>query len=443
MRNIRRVAAASVSVLALGLLTACSSGGGTDAGAGSTESGDDSGAVETVEDVHMVFWHNSTTGDGKEYWENTVKAFEDANPGVTIDIEAIQNEDMDGKLQNALQAGDAPDIFMARGGGKLQDIVDAGQVMDLKDKITSETDAAVGGALSAFAVGDGIYGMPVSILPGGLFYSQDLFDEAGITDTPTTIAELEEVDAQLRAAGIEPIALGAKDAWPAAHWYYFFALRECPREVIEADGAERQLNNECWDRAADQLEDFVKTDPFNSGYLTTSAQQGAGSSAGMIANHQAAMELMGAWNPGVIADLTPDGEPLADLRWFAFPEIEGGEGSPGAMMGGVDGFSCYVDAPDACADFLNFMVEKKYQEEYAEAFTTLPASKEAQDVVTDPALKDILEAYNKAPYTVIWMDTMLGQNVGNAMNAAVVEMLAGNLPAADLVQRVNDAAAKG
>lgn len=155
------------------------------------------------------------------------------------------------------------------------------------------------------------------------------------------------------------------------------------------------------------------------------------------------MELMGAWNPGVIADLTPDGEPLADLRWFAFPEIDGGEGSPGAMMGGVDGFSCYVDAPDACADFLNFMVEKKYQEEYAEAFTTLPASKEAQDVVTDPALRDILEAYNKAPYTVIWMDTMLGQNVGNAMNAAVVELLAGNLPAADLVQRVNDAAAKG
>ncbi len=38
---------------------------------------------------------------------------------------------MDGKLQTALNAGDAPDIFMSRGGGKLADVVKAGQVMDL------------------------------------------------------------------------------------------------------------------------------------------------------------------------------------------------------------------------------------------------------------------------------------------------------------------------
>ena len=68
----------------------------------------------------------------------------DANPNVTIEIQAIQNEDMDGKLQTALNAGDAPDIFMARGGGKLADIVAAGQVMDLTDKITDATKAAVG-----------------------------------------------------------------------------------------------------------------------------------------------------------------------------------------------------------------------------------------------------------------------------------------------------------
>ncbi len=437
MKTIGKAAALSaVSLLALGTLAACGSSDSAD----NTTSGEGSA---TTGDVQMVFWHNSTTGEGKAYWENTVKAFEDSHPGVTIEVQAIQNEDMDGKLQNALQAGDAPDIFMARGGGKLQDIVDAGMVMDIRDKVTPETEDAVGGTLSAFAFGDGYYGMPVSILPGGIFYSSDLLDEAGIKDTPKTIAELEQTNETLRAAGIEPIALGAKDAWPAAHWYYFFALRECPREVIEEDGAARELTNECWDRAGQQLEDFVATNPFNSGYLTTSAQQGAGSSAGMLANHQAAMELMGAWNPGVIGDLTPDGKPLADLRWFPFPEIDGGEGAPGAMMGGVDGFSCHVDAPDACPEFLNFMVEKQYQEEYADAFTTLPASKEAQGVVTDPALQDILAAYNEAPYTIIWMDTLLGQNVGNAMNAAVVDVLAGNLPATDLVKRVNDTAAKG
>lgn len=49
--------------------------------------------------VTMTFWHNSTTGDGLKYWQDTVAAFEKANPNVTINIQAIQNEEMDGKLQ--------------------------------------------------------------------------------------------------------------------------------------------------------------------------------------------------------------------------------------------------------------------------------------------------------------------------------------------------------
>src|SRR5450759_3983661 len=52
--------------------------------------------------VTMTFWHNSTTGDGLKYWQDTVAAFEKANPNVTINIQAIQNEDMDGKLQTAV-----------------------------------------------------------------------------------------------------------------------------------------------------------------------------------------------------------------------------------------------------------------------------------------------------------------------------------------------------
>lgn len=40
----------------------------------------------------------------------------------------------------------------------------------------------------------------------------------------------------------------------------------------------------------------------------------------------AAMELMGGWEPGVIKDLTPDKKDMADLGYFAFPTMDGGEG---------------------------------------------------------------------------------------------------------------------
>lgn len=424
----RKLLAATAAVVIGGLALGACSGGG--------DSGSDDGSVS------MTFWHNSTTGDGKAYWEETVEAFEVDNPGVTIEIQAIQNEDMDGKLQTALNSGDAPDIFMARGGGKLADVVEAGQAKDLTDLIDPEVEAAVGGSLSAMSVDGKVYGMPVSILPGGMFYSADLFEQAGITATPTTIDELEAATEQLKAAGIAPIALGAKDAWPAAHWYYFFALRYCSQDTMNEAAETRTFDAPCWTEAGEALADFAATEPFNPGFLTTSAQQGAGSSAGMIANHQAAMELMGAWNPGQIASLTPDEKPLPDLQWFPFPAVDGGEGEPGAMMGGVDGYSCSADAPDACADFLNFVMSKESQEAYADAFQTLPASIEAQGVVGDPALVSILEAYNEAPYVSVWLDTLYGQNIGNALNTAVVNLLAGQGDAAGIVQAVNDAAAK-
>ncbi|WP_372967547.1 ABC transporter substrate-binding protein [Microbacterium sp.] len=430
--NSRRLPLASaVTVLAVGALalsgcTADSSGGSGDGG-----------------DTSMTLWHNSTTGPGVEFWEKTVADFEADNPGVTIEVQSIQNEDLDGKLQTALNSGDAPDIFLQRGGGKMAAMVKAGQLKDLTEAIDGPAaDEIPDAAYSASSLDDKVYAMPVAVLPGGLFYSQDLFDQAGITENPTTLDELEEATEALKAAGIDPIALGAKDAWPAAHWYYWFALRECSSDTLATAADEMDFSDECWIRAGEDLESFAATEPFNAGFLTTTAQQGAGSSAGLIANHKAGMELMGAWNPGVIGSLTPDQKPLPDLSWFPFPEVEGGDGEPGSMMGGVDGYSCSVDAPDACVDFLNYLGTSDVQTEYYKAFNAPPVNTVAQEAVTEPYLQDILEAYNAAPYATQWLDTVYGQNVGNALNVAVVTMLSGQGTPEDIVKAVQDAAAK-
>lgn len=421
---------ATAAVAALGMvgLAGCSGGAGGDGG------GDDT----------LVMWHNSTTGPGKQYWEDAAAAFHEENPDVTIEVTSIQNEDMDGKLQTAANSGDMPDIFMARGGGKLADIVSASKVKELTDLIDPDVREAFGdAAFSAFTVDGKIYGMPSAVLPGGIFYSKDLFAQAGIAEEPKTLDDLEAAVEKLKAAGIQPIALGAKDAWPAAHWYYFFALRACSQDVIADLATDPDFTDGCWLTAAENLADFVAIEPFNDGFLTTSAQEGANSSAGLLANHKAAMELMGAWDVGVIASLTPDEKPLPDLGWFPFPEVSGGDGEPGAMMGGADGYSCSSDSPAACEEFLNFVSSKQWQERYAEAFQTIPASQEATGAVTDPSLMPLMEAYGEAPYVALWLDTALGQNVGNALNTGVVEMLAGQGDPEQLVAKITDAAARG
>ncbi|MGP6204558.1 extracellular solute-binding protein [Microbacterium sp.] len=420
-------ASAALAVGALALSGCSGSGGESDDGT-----------------VTMSLWQNSTTGPGQQFWIDAIAAFEEANPGVTIEMQSVQNEDMDGKLQTALNAGDPPDIFLQRGGGKMTAMVNAGQLMDLTGLISDEIRSEIPeGSFAAETYQDKVWAMPLSVLPGGFFYSQDAFDNAGITGTPETIGDLESAVEALKATGIAPIALGAKDAWPAAHWYYFFALRECSPAVIEATGDSKDFSDECWLRAAEDLADFNSINPFNEGFLTTPAQQGAGSSAGLIANRQAAMELMGAWDPGVIASLTPDEQPLPDLAWFPFPEISGGDGEPGSMMGGVDGYSCSAQAPAECADFLNFVASADQQIAYYEAFQSPPVNTVAQEAVTEPYLQQILEAYNNAPFVSQWLDTVLGQNVGSALNVAVVDLLAGGTTPEDFVATINTAGAQG
>jgi len=406
-------------------------------------SGGDDGGSKSGGNVTMTLWENATTGPGKAFWDKAAADYHTAHPNVTIKIQTVQNEDLDGKLQTALNSGSAPDIFLQRGGGKMAAMVEAGQLKDLTSLVTPETKAAIGDAALGTGSLDGkVYAIPQSVLPGGLWYSKDLFKAAGVDTPPTTLDELNAAVTKLKAKGT-PIALGGKDAWPAAHWYYWFALRACSKATLDAAAKSKTFDDPCWTKAGNDLKAFAGTQPFNNGFLTTSAQQGAGSSAGLLANHKASMELMGSWDPGVIASLTKDQKPLPDLGFFPFPAVPGGQGDPAAIMGGADGLSCYVKAPNECADFLNYLDTKDVQIAYYKAFNSLPISKDAQSAVTEPYLKAVLDAYNKAPYVSQWLDTVYGQNVGNALNVAVVNMLAGKGDVDGIIKAVNDAAKKG
>jgi raffinose/stachyose/melibiose transport system substrate-binding protein len=441
----KKTRVAAVAALGLGIVlsaSACSSSGsstgGTSSSGGASAS---SGSNSNSSPVSLTFWNNATPGPGLTYYQNAIKQFEAAHPGVTIKMQNIQNEDYDGKLQTALNSNTAPDILFQRGGGKMQAMVNAGQLQTLNLSAADKTNIGAGAPVDS--INGTVYGVPLDANPEGIYYSQDLFTKAGITTTPTTIPELEADIAKLKAAGITPVAVGAKDAWPAAHWYYNFALRECSQDTMNQAGQSLKFTDPCWTKAGNDLQAFLKVNPFQTGFLTTAAQVGAGSSAGLLANHKAAMELMGAWEPGTVQSLTPNQKPLPDLRWFPFPSVPGGAGNPSAMMGGFNGYSLSKNAPAQAWQFLEFLLTTPQQEAYAKAFVTIPINPAAQGVVTDPSAVEVKTALNKAGYTMQFLDTQYGQNVGNALNAAVVNLLAGKGTPAGIVSATSEAAAKG
>ena len=438
MKKARTAAVAALGVGVVLAAAACSSGGSSSASGSASAGG---GASSASGPVTLTFWNNATPGPGLTYYQNAIKQFEAAHPGVTIKMQNIQNEDYDGKLQTALASNTAPDIFFQRGGGKMQAMVNAGQLQALNLSAADKTN--IGSAGPVDSINGTVYGIPLDANPEGIYYDQSLFTKAGITTTPTTIPDLEADIAKLKAAGITPVAVGAKDAWPAAHWYYNFALRECSQATMNTAGQSLKFTDPCWTKAGDDLQSFLKVNPFQPGFLTTAAQVGAGSSAGLLANHKAAMELMGAWDPGTIASLTPNQKPLPDLRWFPFPSVPGGAGDPSAMMGGFDGYSLAKNAPAQAWQFVEFLLTTPQQEAYATAFVTIPINPAAQGVVTDPSAVEVKTALNKAGYTMQFLDTQYGQNVGNALNAAVVNLLAGKGTPAGIVSATSEAAAKG
>jgi raffinose/stachyose/melibiose transport system substrate-binding protein len=219
----KKTRAAAVAALGLGVVlgaAACTSGsssstasGGSSSAAGGSSSAAAGGSSSAAAGpVTLTFWNNATPGPGLTYYQGAVKAFEAAHPGVTINMQNIQNEDYDGKLQTALNSNTAPDIFFQRGGGKELAMVNAGQLQALNLTAADKANV-IPGALAADSINGTVYGIPLDANPEGIYYSKDLFSKAGITSTPTTIPELEADVAKLKTSGVAPIAVGAKDAW--------------------------------------------------------------------------------------------------------------------------------------------------------------------------------------------------------------------------------------
>lgn len=425
----------TLSLLASGslILTLAACGGGDGEGSSGEEEGTTAGGTT------ITWWHNSNTGDGLEYYAQLAEQFEEEH-GVTVEVEAMQHEDMLTKLDAAFQAGDAPDIYMERGGGELADHVEADLTMDLTE-VAAEEIEQVGGSVQGWTVDDRVYALPFSVGVVGFWYNTEMFAEAGINEPPTTWEEMYGAIDQLKAAGMEPISVGAGDSWPAAHYWYQFALRHCAEQTLTDAVKTLDFSDQCFIRAGEEVERLVAAEPFNRGFLSTPAQSGPTSASGLLATGKVAMEMQGHWEPGVMAGLTEDGEGLGDkLGWFPFPEVEGGEGDPAAQLGGGDAWGVSADAPPEAVEFVRFMLSDEVQRGFAERNMGLPTNPNAGDAVADPALAGLLEVRDSAPYVQLYFDTAFGQSVGGAMNDAIALMFAGQASPQDIVDATQAAA---
>jgi raffinose/stachyose/melibiose transport system substrate-binding protein len=418
--------------------SACSSGGS------STNSGSTQAASDLYKHpVTLTWWNNANTaGPLKTYWQKVATDFHALHPTVTVKITAVETNDLQrNKIPAALLSGNPPDVFQAWGGGEMAEQVQSGYLKDITADTKTQV-ASIGAAASIWAVNGKQYGLPYDFGIEGFWYDKNQFSKAGITAPPATMDDLNADIAKLKGTGTVPVAVGAGDKWPAGHWWYNFALRECSASALASASNSQNFDDPCFVKAGQDLQTFLATKPFQSNFLATPGQTGANSSAGLVANGKAAMELMGAWDGGTMGSLTPNAKEPSFLGWFPFPSVAGGAGNQTAQMGGGDGFSCSKNAPAECVEFLKYLVSPSVQAEFAATGAGIPVVKGSEAGLADPVLKTIAQATQQAGGVQLWLDTSFGATAGTAMNDAIVAIFAGKGTPQGVVDALKKATAR-
>ena len=70
-------------------------------------------------------------------------------------------------------------------------------------------------------------------------YRTDLFEQAGVTDAPTTWAEFEEACQKIAATGEIPVIVGGSDAWQLMRYLSFSPWRVTGDDLLRTIRQER------------------------------------------------------------------------------------------------------------------------------------------------------------------------------------------------------------
>lgn len=377
-----------------------------------------------------------------ELMNQAVAEYEAANPGVKIELPFLENEAFKAKLTTLLQSNEAPDIFHSWGGGVFYEQAKAGVLRPVEDVLSQAAKDEQGTAgVAAFTAPDGhIYGVARDVAEVVLWYNKSLFEQAGVDP-----ASLETWDGFLAAvqkfkdAGITPLAVGAKDKWPAHFWWSKLVVRLAGQDGFNAAAAGEGdgFAGEDFVKAGEYFLQLAALEPWQEGYEAATY----GDASGYFGDGKAAMHLMGDWDYGAMKDNSASKEGIPDdqLGILPFPTIEGGKGDPTDTLGGLSGYLFSRNASDEAVKFIEWYNSAPVQRRFAEAGFYIPIAKGAADTMTNPFKVQVAQNIGNAHWHALFFDQALGPAVGGVVNDVSAELAANAISAEEAAQLVQEA----
>jgi len=303
----------------------------------------------------------------KETFQKLVDDFQKKNPDIKVTVNTTAHEQFKTLLPSWLTSKQAPDVVTWFAGYRMQAFAEKGLLEPINDVFPGGSfEAEFPPAFKTASSYDGnIYFMPQSWYWWAVYYNKDVFAKLNLS-IPTTADEFMAVCDKLKAAGIAPIAIGAKDTWTAGGWFDYmdsavnggeFHVKLTKGEVPYTDPAVKKTFG--------YIAEMAKRGYFMPNAASYSWQE----AANVLFRGEAGMYLMGQF----IKDVAP-----ADVKdkidFFRFPSFGR---SDYAVDTPTDGFMIPKNAKnkEAAKKFMAYLATAEAQEMFCKPLGRLAANK--------------------------------------------------------------------
>ncbi|MPZ93759.1 MAG: extracellular solute-binding protein [Propionibacteriales bacterium] len=363
----RRALAAATATTTLALvLAAC---GGDDASSGSKKS--DAPAPDEVSGS-LTFWDTSDATNEAPAFKQLVADFEKEYPNVDVTLQSVPFGEAQNKFKTAAEAEQgAPDILRAEVAW-VPEFASLGYLYALDGTtVLEDADDYFETPLSSNEFDGKTYGVPQVTDSLALLYNKELFDQAGITEPPTTWAEVETAAQALKKNGVDGIYLN-----PAGYFLLPFMYGE-GGDLVDSEAEEIVVGSDANVAGVSEAVKLIDSGaapkpPANDAYaaMMTSFTEGK---VGMIIN--------GPWEVNNIRNAAPFG----GVENLGISAVPGGSAAAGAPVGGHN-YVVYSgmdeEKADAALAFVSFMNSAESQAFLAEELGLLPTRKSAYEIDT-------------------------------------------------------------
>jgi len=293
-------------------------------------------------------------------WSDEVpkKAIADVMKGFSggnVKVNTIDHNSFQENINNYLQGG-PDDVFGWFAGYRMQFFAEQGLVGDISD-VWSEIGGGFSDAMKQQSTGsDGKqYFVPLYYYPWAIFYRKSVWAEKGY-EAPKTMDDLVALSTKMKSDGLNPIAFGDSDGWPAMGTFDYLNLRINGYDFHK----ELMAGEKSWDSnevkaVFDQWRELL---PFHQPDALGRTWQEAAQS---LLKKESGMYTLGMF----VGQQFPEGADRDDLDFFPFPEIDPAVGSD-VVEAPIDGFMMAARPrnEDGARDLLKYLGTAKAEDTY-------------------------------------------------------------------------------